>query len=90
MTNNIMVNRKRSKGQTMIYNILHRKLKNNTNPTKTGGELRCSGRVGSPCSFNDNATNISNANTSGSGKNKTNKKLHRSISTSNHEILFQI
>jgi hypothetical protein len=27
-TNNIMVKRKRTKGQTMIYNTLHRKLKN--------------------------------------------------------------
>jgi hypothetical protein len=90
MTNNIMVNRKRSKGQTMIYNILHRKVKNNTNPDKTGGELMCSGRVGNSCSFNDNATNISNANTSGNGKIKQTKKLHRSTSTSNHEILFQI
>jgi hypothetical protein len=68
MTNNIMVKRKRSKGQTMIYNILHRKVKNNANPDKTGGELGCSGSVGSSCSFNGNATNISNANTSGSGK----------------------
>ena len=36
MTNNIMIKRKRTKEQRMIYNILHKKLKNNTNPPKQG------------------------------------------------------
>jgi hypothetical protein len=40
------------KRKTMIYKTKHRKLKilSNTNPTKTGDELRCSGRIGSSCS----------------------------------------
>jgi hypothetical protein len=32
MTDNIMIKRKETKGQTMIYKTLHRKLKTNTNP----------------------------------------------------------
>jgi hypothetical protein len=43
----------KDKGPTTIYKTLHRKLKieqSNTNPTKTGAELRCSRRVSSSCS----------------------------------------
>jgi hypothetical protein len=43
-----MAKRKRTKGQTMIYKTLHRKLK----IEQHGGELMCSGRVNSffsPC-----------------------------------------
>ena len=40
------------KGQTMIYNTLHSKLKTDQHDpnSKTGGEHRCSGRVDSSCS----------------------------------------
>jgi len=57
----------------MIYNILHIKLKNYTDSASTGVELGCSGRIGSSYSFNGNATNISNANTSSNGKIKRTK-----------------
>ena len=43
--------KKRTKGQTMIYKTLHRNLNSsNANTHKNRGELRCSGRVGSSCS----------------------------------------
>ena len=49
-----MTKRKRTKGQTMIYNTLHRKLKStNTNPIKTGGAPRCARSVRSSCSTSD-------------------------------------
>ena len=47
---------KRTKGQTMIYKTLHRKLKiEQHKPTKTGGFLRCPlfVRESSPCSTSD-------------------------------------
>ena len=53
VTDNTMVKRKRKRtnGQTMIYRTLQRKQKiGQHEPTKTGGELRCSGRVSSSCS----------------------------------------
>jgi hypothetical protein len=43
---------KRTNGQKMIYETLHKKT-SNTNPTKTGGECRCCGIVGSSCSTCD-------------------------------------
>jgi len=44
--------KKKKKAQTMIYNTLNTKTKDRAKrtPLKTGGELRCSGRVGSSCS----------------------------------------
>ena len=46
--------KKRTKGQTMIYKTLHRNLNSsNANTHKNRGELRCSGRVGSTCSTSD-------------------------------------
>jgi len=43
-----------TKGQTTIYKTLHRKRRSsNTNPTKNGDELRCSGRVSSSCFTRD-------------------------------------
>ena len=43
--------RKRTKGQTMIYKTLHRKLKlKQHEPTKSRGELMCSGMASSSCS----------------------------------------
>ena len=89
-TNNIMVKRKRTKEQIMIYSILHRKVKNNTNPDTTGGELGCSGSVGSSCSINGNATNINNANTSGNGKIKRTKNYTDPLPLQTTNILFQI
>jgi hypothetical protein len=46
--------RKMTNGQTTIYKTLHIKTKDRVTRTslKTGGELRCSGRVGSSCSIN--------------------------------------
>ena len=42
---------KMTKGQTMIYKTLHRKLKLRKMKTnKNGDELRCSGRINSSCS----------------------------------------
>jgi hypothetical protein len=41
-----MAKRKSTKGQTMIYKTYTKsKRSSNRNPTKTGGEHRCSGRV---------------------------------------------
>ena len=40
------------KGQTTIYKTPENKRSGNTNPTKNGGVLRCSGGVGSSCSSN--------------------------------------
>ena len=49
-----MVKRKRTKEQTTIYKILHRKRDRGTQTTlTTDGELRCYGRVGSSCSTID-------------------------------------
>jgi hypothetical protein len=46
-----MARRKRTIGQTMIYKILHRKLKvEKDEPHKNRGELGCSRRVNSFCS----------------------------------------
>jgi len=46
-----MTKRKRTKGQTMIYKTLHRKLKTEQYElSKNRGELMCYGRVGSSCS----------------------------------------
>ena len=42
--------RPKEKGQTTIYKTLQIKYRSsNTNSTKTGGEIRCSGRVSSSC-----------------------------------------
>jgi hypothetical protein len=42
-----MATKKRTTGQTMIYNTPHIKLNiEQDKPIKTGGEVRCSGRVG--------------------------------------------
>ena len=43
-----MAKRKRTKGQTMIYKALHRKL--TIEHHEPGDEPRCSGRVSSSCS----------------------------------------
>ena len=49
-----MTKRSRTKGQTTTYKPPHGKLKNEQhNPTKTRGELRCSGMVSSFCSTSD-------------------------------------
>ena len=40
------------KGQTTTYKTPENKRSGNTNPTKNGGVLRCSGGVGSSCSSN--------------------------------------
>jgi len=61
-TNNTMVKRKRTKGQTMIYNTQHRKLKSNANTVKSGDDNMCSGKVRSSFSTNGNSTNITNLN----------------------------
>jgi hypothetical protein len=46
-----MAKGKRTKGQTTIYKNTHKTEDRVTlTPLKTGGELRCSGRVGSSCS----------------------------------------
>jgi hypothetical protein len=48
-----MVKRKKTKGQTTIYKTYtQNKRSSNTNPTKTGGELRCSGMINSSCFTN--------------------------------------
>jgi hypothetical protein len=57
-----MVKRKISKGKTMIYNILHIKLKNNTNTAKSGDYNMCSGTIRSAFSTNGNSTNNSKLN----------------------------
>jgi len=45
-----MAKRKRTKRQTTIHKALLIKLKSsNTNPTKKGSELKCSGRLSSSC-----------------------------------------
>jgi len=50
-TDNTMANRTGTKGQTTIYKIYTENYKSsNTNPTKTGDELMCSGTVSSSCS----------------------------------------
>ena len=51
-----MAKRKRIKGQTTIFKILHIKTKDRATrtPLKTGGEIMCSGRVSS--SYYDNGT----------------------------------
>ena len=47
-------NIKSTKGQTTIYKTqISNQRSSNTNPTKTGGELRCSARVGTSCSISD-------------------------------------
>jgi hypothetical protein len=61
-TNNIMVKTKRTKGQTITYNIPHRKLKNNTNTGKSADDDMCSGKIRSYFSTNGNSTNNSNLN----------------------------
>jgi len=49
-----MAKRKRTKGQTTIYIIRHRKRKiEQHKPTKNRGEFRCFGRVSSSCSTSD-------------------------------------
>jgi hypothetical protein len=45
-TDNTIAQRQRTTEQTTIYKTLHAKL--NIQPLITGGELRCSGRVGGP------------------------------------------
>ena len=46
-----MANRKSTKGQTTIYKTYTLNyISSNTDSTKTGSELGCSGRVGSSCS----------------------------------------
>jgi hypothetical protein len=49
-----MAERKKTKGQTTIYKTLHRKIniEQHEPHQKSGGELRCSGRVNSSCSTN--------------------------------------
>ena len=49
-TYNTMTKRKRTEGETTLHRKL--KIKKTTNPTKTGGEIRYSGRVNSSCSTN--------------------------------------
>ena len=61
-TNNIMVKTKRTKGQTITYNIPHRKLKNNTNTAKSADDDMCFGKIRSYFSTNGNSTNNSNLN----------------------------
>jgi len=61
-TNNIVVKRKRTKGERMIYNTLHRKLKSNTNTAKSGDDNMCSGKVRSSFTTNGNPINIGNLN----------------------------
>jgi len=41
---------KRQKGKQQSTKHTHKTSSSNTNPLKTGGELRCSGRVGNSCS----------------------------------------
>ena len=55
---NTMAKRKSTKGQTTIQNT-YTKTKDRVTrtPLKTGGELRCSGRVGSSCSTSDTRPN---------------------------------
>ena len=48
-TDNTKAKIERTNGQTMIYKTLHRKHE----PTKTGGEFKCSGRVYSFCSSHE-------------------------------------
>ena len=49
-----MAKRKNSKGQTTIYKYTYETKDRITRaPLKTGGELMCSGRVGSSCSTGD-------------------------------------
>jgi hypothetical protein len=48
-----MAKRKRTRGQTTIYKTYTWNEKSsNTNPLKTGGELRCSRKVTNSCSTN--------------------------------------
>jgi len=42
--------KKLTKRQTIICKTVRRKKGKNTNPTKNGGDLRCSGRAGCSCS----------------------------------------
>jgi hypothetical protein len=50
----MMAKRKRTKGQTTIYNHAYKtKDRVTRTPLKTWGELRCSGRVSSSCSTTD-------------------------------------
>ena len=50
-TDSTMAKRKSTKGQTTIYKTyIKNKDRVTRAPIKTGGELRCSGRVGSSCS----------------------------------------
>lgn len=52
-TDNAMTERQRTKTQTMIYNHYTEKIiLNNTNPTKTGDEYRCPGKVSYSCPIN--------------------------------------
>jgi hypothetical protein len=48
-----MVKRKSTKEQTIYKTYTQNERSGNTNPTKTGGEIRCSGRVSSFCSTSD-------------------------------------
>ena len=45
-----MIKRKGTKGQTAIYKTQKSKDRARRIPLNTGGELRCSGRVGNSCS----------------------------------------
>ena len=52
-TDKTMTKGKGTKRQTTVHKTLLTKLKGNINPTKTGGELRWSGRIGSSCFSSD-------------------------------------
>ena len=64
--NNTLVKRKQTKGQTIIYKTLHRKLQveQHEHHTENQGELGCSGGISTSCSMCDTRTlklyNISN------------------------------
>ena len=59
-TDNTMAKRKRIKGQTTIYKTYIKKTKDRVTrtPLKTGGELRCSGRVIISCSTYEQTENL--------------------------------
>jgi hypothetical protein len=52
-TDNTMAKGKSTKGQTTINKIYKTKDRVTRTPLKTGGELGCSGRIGSSCSTSD-------------------------------------
>ena len=59
-TDNTMAKRKRIKGQTTIYKTYIKKTKDRVTrtPLKTGGELRCFGRVIISCSTYEQTENL--------------------------------